>query len=133
MYDIFSTKDAAVILAERIGATRKRVYKPFRSKKRKGVCQKIRTIEVRSKATDEVYYVAKSKGEAIREAKKLIAVKKEDLYGKTVYVSNDIDFVLEYGAGVQPWLFHVFIVDDEDIIQYTREKRRVYARLCESR
>ena len=125
--DIFSIENAAVVIHTGRGRAYKKFYKPFKPVKRKGRCPVQKTVEIRSRATDKVYYIAKTKTEAVRVAKKLIGEYREDLYGKTVYVAKDEDFVLEYSPPPKAFVgkYYIFIVDAEDVIRYTKHKRRV--------
>ena len=61
--------------------------------KRIGKRQMKKTIEIRKKADDAVVATATHKDKAMTLAKKLVQEYKENLYGKTVYVVQDLDLI----------------------------------------
>ena len=121
--ELFAELNAAIIINIKKNR-RTRIYRSFKPKKRKGKCKLTRTIEIRSAKTHEVFGIAKTKTEAIKLAKELIYKHPETLYGKTIYVSNDIDFTLQYRKE-NASLYRVFIVEEEDVRLYKRRQRGI--------
>lgn len=58
-----------------------------------------RCVEIRTKLDDRVVATAPTKTEALRVAKEVIRTEQQDLYAKTIYISKDIDFELNYKRG----------------------------------
>lgn len=85
--------------------------------KRIGKCKLQKTIQLRLKSSDTIIGIAYSKAEAINLSKQLIKNYKEDIYAKTVYVSNDIDFDIKYSPSVKSKLgqYIVFYVEKSDV------------------
>ena len=61
--------------------------------------------------------ISDTKTDAIIKAKELISLYKKDIYGKTVYVADDIDFTLIYKEPKTNHLgiYILFMVDAEDV------------------
>lgn len=123
---MFDFKDAGIIIAVAPGIEDTKKY-PFKitSSRRKGRCKLTRVVEVRSKKTDTVLGTASTKTKAIALAKQLIKKHKEDIYGKTIYVSSDIDFDMEYLPSNRSKLgqYIVFGVDEGDVRISKRKSR----------
>lgn len=116
--DMFLYKNSAVLVTKEKGQYRStKEYAPFRSKKRKGRCKLKRTIQIHLVDTDEIIGISDTKTDAIIKAKELISLYKKDIYGKTVYVANDIDFTLIYKEPKTNHLgtYVLFMVDAEDV------------------
>lgn len=104
--------------------SRKKPYK-LNNILRKGRCKLERVIEIRSKDGDEVVGKAITKLEAMQLAKKLIKSLKKDLYGKTVYTANDLDFELQYIPSTTASMgsYLVFGVEEADVKLCKRKSR----------
>lgn len=123
---MFSFKDAGVIIAITSGTenTKKNPFK-VNNIKRKGRCKLTRVLEIRSQKNDTLLGAAHSKTEAILLAKQLIKKYQENIYGKTVYISSDIDFEMEYNPSTKTQLgqYIVFGVDEGDVRINKRKNR----------
>lgn len=123
---MFDFKDAGIIIAVSAGTedTRKKPYK-INSSRRKGRCKLTRVIEIRAKKDDTLLGTAGTKTEAIKLAKQLIKQCQGDIYGKTRYVSSDIDFEIEYTPSIRARLgqYIVFGVDETDVRLSKRKNR----------
>lgn len=123
---MFDFKDAGIIIAVSSGVedTRKNPFK-IDSSRRKGRCKLSRNIEIRTQKDDKLLGTAGTKTKAIALAKELIKKCQEDIYGKTVYYSNDIDFKMEYSPSVRTQLgqYIVFAVDEADVRISKRKQR----------
>lgn len=115
---MFDFKDAGIIITISSGIedTRKNPFK-VQNFRRRGRCQLDKTIEIRTQKDDTLLGVAKNKIEALNLAKQLTRKYQESVYGKTVYVANDIDFKIEYTPSVRAQLgqYIVFGVDESDV------------------
>lgn len=127
--EMFDFENAGIIICLTTGKENKRVqpYKLIKHK-RKGRCKMDRTIEIRKKSDDSVVAVASTKMEAYALAKKVIKKHKEDLYAKTIYVSQDLDFELKYTPSSRTRLgqFLVFAPDELDVKLNKRKNRGGY-------
>lgn len=125
---MFDFKDAGIIITVSPGVedTRKNPFK-INSTRRKGRCKLSRTIEIRTQRDNQLLGTANNKTEAIALAKELIKKYQENIYGKTVYYSNDIDFEMEYSPSVRAQLgqYIVFGVDDADVRISKRKNRGI--------
>lgn len=85
-----------------------------------GKCKLERCVEIRKKSDDEVVATAPTKLKAKRLAKSIMKDIREDLYAKTIYISKDIDFELNYKEGNKSQLgeYLIFSVDREDLRIY---------------
>lgn len=93
---------------------------------RKGKCKLERCVEIRTKLDDRVVATAPTKTEALRLAKEVIRTEQQDLYAKTIYISKDIDFELNYKRGWKSRLgeYLIFSVDLEDLRVYNIHHRK---------
>lgn len=123
---MFDFKDAGIIITVSSGVqdTRKNPYNII-SSRRKGRCKLTKVVEIRTKNGDNLVGHAGSKTEAIALAKDLIKDHHEDLYGKTVYYSSDVDFEMQYKPSIRAQLgqYIVFGVDEEDVRISKRKSR----------
>lgn len=123
---MFDFKGAGIIItvASGIEDTRKNPFK-INSTRRKGRCKLKRVIEIRTQKNDTLLGTANNKTEAIALAKQLIKKYQESIYGKTVYLSADIDFEMEYTPSVRAQLgqYIVFGVDEADVRISKRKNR----------
>ena len=85
-----------------------------------GKCKLKRCVEIRRKSDDEVVATAPTKTEAMHLAKSIMRDIRQDLYAKTIYISTDIDFELDYKEGNKSQLgeYLIFSVDKEDLRIY---------------
>lgn len=123
MFD-FAGAGIIITLIPGVEDSRKKPYK-LNNILREGRCKLNRFIEIRSKDTDEVIGKAKTKLEAIQLSKKLIKNLKKDLYGKTVYTADDLDFELQYIPSTTAILgsYIVFGVEEADVKLSKRKSR----------
>ena len=123
MFD-FEGAGIIITLSPGIPDTRKKPYK-LKNILRKGRCQLSKAIEIRSKDTNEIVGKAFNKGEALLLAKQLVKTFKKDLYGKTVYTSEDLDFEIKYIPSTTASLgsYVVFGVEDVDVRLSKRKSR----------
>ena len=125
--DMLDFKGAGMIIIVTYGNSGNRNRAPYEliSARRKGRCRVVRTIEVRTKKENKVVAVSPTKTEALVKAKKLIRELKEDLYAKTVYQADDIDFEMKYHPSSTsiPGQYIVFGTDDADV-RISQRKRR---------
>ncbi len=123
---MFDFKDAGIIITVSPGVedTKKNPFK-INSTRRKGRCRLTRTIEIRTKEGNTLLGTAHNKTEAIALAKDLIKKYQKDMYGKTVYYSDDIDFEMEYAPSIRTQLgqYIVFGVDESDVRISKRKSR----------
>lgn len=85
--------------------------------KRIGKCKLQKTIQLKLKSSDTIIGTAYSKTDAINLSKELIKKYKEDIYAKTIYISNDIDFDVKYTPSIKSKLgqYIVFYVEKSDV------------------
>ena len=90
-----------------------------------GVEDTKRVIEIRTQKDNQLLGTASNKTEAIELSKELIKKCQENIYGKTVYYSSDIDFEMEYTPSVRTQLgqYIVFGVDEADVRISKRKNR----------
>lgn len=123
---MFDFKGAGVVIAVSPGVedTRKNPFK-IKNARRVGRCKLSRVLEIRTKKENKLLGTACNKTEAIALAKELIKKCQEDIYAKTVYYSNDIDFQIEYVPSVRAQLgqYIVFGVDEADVRISKRKNR----------
>lgn len=123
---MFDFKNSAIIITVITAVDNKKKHpSKITNIKRKGRCNLTRTIEIRTKKDDKLIAIASQKMEAIKLARELIKKCREDLYAKTIYVSSDIDFELEYDPSTKarPGQYLVFAVDDADV-EWSKKKKR---------
>jgi hypothetical protein len=123
---MFDFKGAGIIITVTSGVedTRKNPFK-INSVRRKGRCKLKRVIEIRTQKDNQLLGTASNKTEAIELSKELIKKCQENIYGKTVYYSSDIDFEMEYTPSVRTQLgqYIVFGVDEADVRISKRKNR----------
>ena len=93
--------------------------------KRKGRCKTERVVEIIRKSDKQVIGTAPNKTEAYKLAKRLIKKQKTDLYAKTAYIAQDLDFEMEYSPSSNTLLgqYVVFGVDEVDV-KLSKQKNR---------
>lgn len=123
MFD-FEGAGIIITLIPGVADTRKKPYK-LNNILRKGRCPLSRAIEIRNAETNEVVGKALTKLEAMQLARKLVKVLKQDLYGKTVYTSDDLDFEIKYipSATASLGSYVVFGVEESDVRLAKRKSR----------
>lgn len=123
---MFDFKDAGVIITMSSGTQDDKKY-PFDivSSRRKGRCKLTRTVEIRTQRDNTLLGTASTKTEAIALAKDIIKECREDIYGKTVYTSSDVDFKMKYKPSLRAKLgqYIVFGVDEADVRISKRKQR----------
>lgn len=123
---MFNFKDTGIIITISPGKRNTKQY-PFKINKfkRKGRCKLTRTIEIRSLKDNILLGVAANKTEAISLAKEIVSREHIDLYGKTVYISSDRDFEIEYKPSKKFQLgqYIIFGVDEADVRLSKRKNR----------
>lgn len=123
---MFDFKDSGIVIAIKPGVDNSR-KKPFKiqSARRKGRCKLKRCIEIINSATNEVLGSAENKTKALALAKKLVRQNRINVFGKTRYITSDIDFKIEYtpSNNTQVGQYVVFGVDAEDVRISKRKKR----------
>ena len=90
-----------------------------------GRCKLNRTVEIHKCSDNTLIDVQPNKTAAINSAKELIKEYKEDLYAKTVYQSEDLDFKIFYNPSpkTRKGRYLVFSVDDSDVRLHKRKLR----------
>ena len=123
---MFGALKSGIIIAVTPGkkSSRRKPYKLVNSR-RVGDIKLRRIVNIHKKSNDELVGSAPNKTEAMELAKRLMIGCKEDLYGKTIYVSDDIDFELNYSPSSNSSIgqYIIFGVDENDVRVYTRRKR----------
>lgn len=123
---MFDFKGAGIIITITAGVEDTKKY-PFSitSTRRKGRCKLTRTVEIRTQKDNTLLGSAKNKTEAISLAKDLVKQYQGDVYGRTVYVSNDTDFEIKYTPSTKAQLgqYIVFGVDEADVRISKRKNR----------
>lgn len=123
---MFDFEGTGIIIAIIPGRTDERMN-PYKltKHKRQGRCKTEKVIEIRRKSDNVVVGMAPNKMEAYKLAKKVIKKQKTDLYAKTAYISQDIDFEMEYLPSTHTRLgqYVVFGVDDGDV-KHSKNRNR---------
>lgn len=123
---LFDFEGAGLIISVQTGRDNTKLC-PSRliNERRKGRCKCTRTIEIRRKDTDEVVGDAPNKTKAIALARELIKEQRADLYAKTVYKTDGIDFELLYNPSTKTHMgqYIVFGVDKADVRISKRKNR----------
>ena len=126
---MFNFTGAGILISVVPGIKDKR-KRPYALKNilRKGRCKLNRVIEIRIQDTDEVIAIASTKAEAITKSKQLISQYKKDLYGKTVYIADDIDFELAYvpSTSAEKGSYIVFGVEESDATLSKKRNRGLF-------
>nr|DAE20101.1 MAG TPA: hypothetical protein [CrAss-like virus sp. ctYsL76] len=93
--------------------------------RRKGRCKMKKVVEIRTKRSNLLLGTAENKTKAIELAKDLIKKQREDLYGKTVYATPDLEFEMKYDPSIRAKMgqYIIFGVDDEDVRINKRKNR----------
>lgn len=124
--DMLSLKDAGIIIAISVGKENSRKC-PFKLNNilRNGRCKLTRTVEIHSKEDNTLLGVAPNKMKAMTLAKELVRKYQVSVYGKTIYVANDIDFNMDYvpSTKTQMGQYIVFAVDESDVRIKKRKDR----------
>lgn len=125
--NLFAFQGAGIIITINNGVedTRKNSIFTLKSERRKGRCKLVRTIEIRAKSDDKLLGIAHTKMEALKLAKELIHEHRESIYAKTMYVSSDLDFEMEFIPTTKSKMgqYIVFSVDEGDVRLNKRKNR----------